>query len=131
MALGMLGSVYEHKLLDGILLRRKNTLQQAKLTSRPARYENVKSAFSVGNKEALAGKKLLLLDDIFTTGATMEAARKALLKAGALEVRCITLCVRVPRTMRKSVPENRYYRAKTIKLSKIIKSFGRKINKTA
>jgi ComF family protein len=82
-------------LADG-LLRTKHTPPQAGL-SRVARLRNVAGAFTVNPKRAslLERKTVILTDDVFTTGATIEACCKALKKAGAKEVRVLTLARRV------------------------------------
>ena len=50
------------------------------------RKANVLGAYSAVNREALAGKRILLLDDVFTTGSTAEECARVLLTAGAGEV---------------------------------------------
>lgn len=70
------------------LVRIRDTQPQSKLDQK-GRFENVKNAFiSLDNLE---GKKILLLDDIMTTGATLKEAAKALKKAGAKEVHLLVL----------------------------------------
>ncbi len=54
------------------LKRLKNTETQTN-KSRFSRWENVKDVFAIDNKEQLQGKHVLIVDDIITTGATMEA----------------------------------------------------------
>ena len=55
------------------------------------RLENVRGAFRVSGKApSIAGKRLVLVDDVYTTGATLCAATDALKAAGASEVRCLT-----------------------------------------
>lgn len=71
------------------LLRRRDTPPQVGL-SRAARYENVRRAFTVG-REHLAGKRVLLLDDVLTTGATLEACAEPLLADGVRSVWALTL----------------------------------------
>jgi ComF family protein len=61
------------------------TLTQTRLT-RPQRAANVRRAFAVQPGLKLRGERLVLLDDVFTTGATTSACAKALLEAGAAEV---------------------------------------------
>lgn len=67
------------------LKRIKNTLPQAQLDD-SERKENVKSAFEVKNIETFKNKKVLLVDDVFTTGATLKEAARAINGAGASEI---------------------------------------------
>ncbi len=55
------------------------------------RIENMKNCFSVKNKSIIKNKKILIVDDVFTTGATCNSLAKTLLKAGAKQVKCLTL----------------------------------------
>jgi ComF family protein len=59
--------------------------------SRIKRWENVRDVFGVVNPELVANKRILLIDDVVTTGATLEAAGRTLLNAGAseLSIACI------------------------------------------
>lgn len=82
-----LGILVEKKLLRRV----RNTVPQKEL-SRKEREQNLKCAFEI-QQEAVTSKKILLVDDIYTTGATMDAAAETLLLAGALEVRFLTLCI--------------------------------------
>jgi ComF family protein len=74
-------------LILGALKRVKATPQQVGL-SQSARALNVQGAFRVGppGKAAVAGRRLILVDDVITTGATVDACARALLRAGAAEV---------------------------------------------
>ena len=67
------------------LKRVRPTRRQATL-DREARLKNLKGAFQTVRPEWIAGKKILLVDDVLTTGATLHAAAEELLKAGAAEV---------------------------------------------
>lgn len=67
-----------------ILARKKETVPQSTLPSVRLRWENLRDAFSVG--EDLTGKRILLVDDIFTTGATCSSCAKELYRAGAERV---------------------------------------------
>lgn len=73
------------------LVRRKRTQQQVGLTANQ-RSLNVRGAFSVpeGREELVFGKRLVLIDDVYTTGATVSAATSALKKAGAADVTVLT-----------------------------------------
>jgi ComF family protein len=77
--------------LDG-LIRARHTPQQTGLT-RAQRQKNVSGAFVVNPKkrDALKGKCVLLIDDVMTTGATLDACTKMLLKQGVAQVNVLTL----------------------------------------
>ena len=72
---------------DGALKRVKATVQQVGL-SKAQRAENVQGAFRVPDegRAAVAGRKLVLVDDVLTSGATADACARALLRAGARNV---------------------------------------------
>ena len=66
----------------GLLTRRRNTVPQTELS--PAkRFENVRGAFRMSASYDLSGLRVVLVDDILTTGATCSEAAKVLRKAGA------------------------------------------------
>jgi predicted amidophosphoribosyltransferase len=69
------------------LARVKRTRQQIGLT-RPQRADNLQGAFKVpaGAKPQIEGRRILLVDDVLTTGSTANAAARALLRAGARDV---------------------------------------------
>ncbi|AKL93766.1 putative amidophosphoribosyltransferase [Clostridium aceticum] len=58
--------------------------------TRQARQKNIEDAFYTRNPQAINKKKILLVDDIFTTGATVEACKKALIEAEARSVEVLT-----------------------------------------
>jgi ComF family protein len=75
----------ELPLLSDYLLKVKETTPQVEL-SRDERKENIKGAFSVKNSQEIKNKKILLVDDIYTTGSTIEEAARVLETAGAKEI---------------------------------------------
>jgi len=77
-------------LASSTLMRHRSTPSQAGLTPRQRR-ENVRGAFSVSDPSAVKSKHVLVIDDIYTTGATVRAASQALIKAGAATVWVATL----------------------------------------
>jgi ComF family protein len=82
----------EKLLFEPTLLRRiKSTRQQVGL-GKKQRQKNMVGAFKVleAQKCELRDKHVLLIDDVFTTGATLEAASRALIRAGAKQVDCLT-----------------------------------------
>lgn len=73
------------------LVRGRETKAQSRL-SREERWRNVQGCFSLFQPSvALQGKRILLVDDVLTTGATMTESSRALLAGGALEVFGLTL----------------------------------------
>lgn len=79
---------YQHS----YLIRKRRTASQGHLTKKE-RIKNVGTAFEVPEtkKRHVQGRTILLVDDVYTTGATLNACTKALLKAGAGEVHAVTL----------------------------------------
>ncbi len=73
-----------------ILLRLKETPPQTQL-SEEERRKNVRGVFSLNPEKALKGKVLLLVDDVYTTGATVNECSRILMRAGAREVHVLTL----------------------------------------
>jgi ComF family protein len=67
-------------------LKRNYQTQTQTRKSRLKRWENVKEVFSAIRTEELCGKRILLVDDVVTTGATLEAAARVVIKAGCKEI---------------------------------------------
>jgi ComF family protein len=72
--------------LNNKLLRRVVATRTQTLLSREERMANVKNAFSIRGARQLKGERIVLVDDVFTTGATTSACAKALAAAGAGDV---------------------------------------------
>lgn len=77
-------------LYTNVLIRQKETLLQIDLLEEE-RKENIKGAFSVFNAGLIQDRKILLVDDVYTTGATMEECARTLKEAGAKEILGITV----------------------------------------
>jgi competence protein ComFC len=77
-------------LMLNTLIRKKNTLPQVGLSAKE-RKKNIRNAFEVLDPQDVKGKRLILVDDVFTTGATAQECSKVLKKAGAKEIHVMTL----------------------------------------
>ena len=75
---------------ERVLIKKKITPFQVNL-SRKEREKNILRAFSVEKPEKIKGRNILILDDVFTTGATVEECAKELMKARAKNIFVLTL----------------------------------------
>lgn len=75
---------------EDILMRKTHTERQTTLT-RHERLANMRDVFVVTKPAEVVGKNILVLDDVVTTGATLQEAKATLLRAGAKSVTCIAL----------------------------------------
>jgi ComF family protein len=80
-----LSSFLKIPLISDCLIKIKETLPQAELAGKE-REESVRGVFTIRNQKKVLGKKILLVDDVYTTGATMEECARVLRKAGAKEI---------------------------------------------
>ena len=76
-----------------VLKKVRHTKPQSVLTDPSHRRANVMNAYEITDPGAIAGKRVLILDDIITTGATASECAKTLLTAGAKEIYCAALAV--------------------------------------
>ncbi|NTJ44817.1 ComF family protein [Agrobacterium larrymoorei] len=82
--------------LPSTLVRVKPTSRQVGLSAR-ARKDNVRGAFAIspGRETDVMGKRIVLVDDVYTTGATVAAAAKRLKKSGAADVTVLTFAMAI------------------------------------
>jgi ComF family protein len=73
------------------LVRKVHTARHRAGMDARARRESVEAAFEVSRPRLVEGERILLVDDVFTTGATVSACAKALKDAGALDVFVLTI----------------------------------------
>lgn len=81
-----IGGRWRIKLATRVIRCRRRTRKQGTLLP-DERQRNVRGAFEVTNPAAVRGREILLIDDVMTTGATVNEASRVLLKAGAATVR--------------------------------------------
>ncbi len=75
------------------LIRKKNTQSQARLQNSKARAENLEDAFSLCQHEHLFGKHILLIDDVLTTGSTINACIQILCTIPQVQISVLTVAV--------------------------------------
>lgn len=88
------GEVLNIPVFPQALTRIRNTESQTQ-KSREERISNMEDAFAVPNATILEGKHILLIDDVLTTGATLEACALALLKVPGLRISFATIGIAV------------------------------------
>jgi competence protein ComFC len=79
------------KLEKNILLKIKETEHQANIKDRRERLKNLSGSFFVKNPDAIKGKNIILIDDVLTTGATLNEARKILKESGGRKIIAFTV----------------------------------------
>lgn len=94
------------QLASRLLVRRRDTHSQIGLT-RGQRRENMRGAFAVRDPRRLAGREVLLLDDVMTTGATAAECTRVLLRAGARRVWVATVARTLKSSALLSFPDHR------------------------
>ncbi len=87
-----LARLHHKEYIPSLLLRTKNTFSQGQF-SMTGRWRNVRNAFVSNNKykTAVEGKHVVLIDDVYTTGATLDACARTLKKSGAASVSGVVL----------------------------------------
>ena len=83
-------------LANGLLRRVRDTESQAQMKTKAERTKNIKGAFCVDRPDKVAGMNILLIDDVMTTGATVNEAAKILKRSGAEQIHVFTLARALP-----------------------------------
>lgn len=79
------------ELVNNVLVKLKETKHQARIENRNERLKNIIDSFSVVNSEKIKGRNIILIDDVTTTGATLNEARKILKQNGAKKIIAFTV----------------------------------------
>ena len=79
------------KLEKDVLIKPKDGEHQARIEDRNKRLKNIIGSFSIKNMEKIKSRNIILIDDVTTTGATLNEARKILKKAGVKKVIAFTV----------------------------------------
>src|SRR3990167_1043234 len=69
-----------------VLFKKFHTKSQVEVKNKEERLVNIIGSFEIKNPEKIKGKKIILIDDVYTTGATMREAKKILISAGVKKV---------------------------------------------
>lgn len=91
MLLAMAAALELDEVAAETLVKVRATDAQSGLTENAARRANVLGAYRASDPELISGRRVLLIDDIITTGSTLSEAARALRTAGAADVVCATL----------------------------------------
>jgi len=85
-----ISKILNKPVLENVLIRVKETPTQTILNTQE-RLENMKDAFKVKDKKIIKNKTLLIIDDVYTTGATIDSCCKVLKDSGSSKIYCVTV----------------------------------------
>jgi ComF family protein len=97
---GVIARLTDRPMLAAAVRRTRNTEHQVGL-GRAGREDNVRGAFKVTErgKHEVLGKRIVLVDDVYTTGATVSAIARVLRRAGATDISVLTFARALPETI--------------------------------
>lgn len=78
------------ELMNNCLIKTKNIIEQSKL-NKEDRQQNIKGVYSIQNKKIITNKKILLIDDIYTTGSTVNECSRILQQANPKKIGVLVL----------------------------------------
>lgn len=92
-----LSKIADKPMLATTLRRAKRTRRQVGLTAN-RREDNLRAAFRIvpGHENDVFGKRIILVDDVFTTGATVSSAARTLRRAGAADITVLSFAMALP-----------------------------------
>ena len=86
-----IAAILQKPILKDVIRRVRYTDSQTK-KNRVERWQNMEGRFELTNPDIIEGKHVLLVDDVITTGATLEACGRAILQASNVQLSIATLC---------------------------------------
>ena len=87
-----ISEIFKKPVLDGLIVRQRNTETQT-TKKRMARFSNMENVFKIVNHSLVENKHILLIDDVLTTGATLESCSNVILAIPDTKVSIATIAV--------------------------------------
>jgi predicted amidophosphoribosyltransferase len=86
-----LADTFQMEIVSDVIGRMVNTVPQADIKDREERLKNLSGIFKILNKEKIVGRDVLLVDDICTTGATLNECARVLKESGASKITALVI----------------------------------------